>query len=111
MVRSRRESHHSDRITDQKSVQRTSAIKSANKRHPDAQSITSPAVARAVSGRHFTRLPQVSFRTGPLKTSTSPGWSLETDRQKGEPWNNTNSNTFRLGAHNREAGLLLSPWS
>jgi hypothetical protein len=30
MVRSRRESHHSDGITDQKSLQRTSATKSAN---------------------------------------------------------------------------------
>jgi hypothetical protein len=33
MVRSRRESLHSDGITDQKSLQRPSATKSANKRH------------------------------------------------------------------------------
>jgi hypothetical protein len=31
--RSRRESHRSDGITDQKSLQRTSATKSANERH------------------------------------------------------------------------------
>jgi hypothetical protein len=33
MVRSRRESHHSDGITDQKSLQPTSATKSAMSRH------------------------------------------------------------------------------
>jgi hypothetical protein len=34
MVRSRRESHHSDGITDQKSLQQTSATKSAQSGHP-----------------------------------------------------------------------------
>jgi hypothetical protein len=33
MARSRRESHHSDGITDQKSLQRTSATKSAQSGH------------------------------------------------------------------------------
>jgi len=36
MLRPRRESLHSDGITDQKSLQRTSATKSANKRHRGA---------------------------------------------------------------------------
>jgi hypothetical protein len=35
MVRSRRESHHSDGITDQKSLQRTSATKSTQSGHRD----------------------------------------------------------------------------
>jgi hypothetical protein len=34
MVRSRRESHHSDGITNQKNPQLTSATKSAKRRHP-----------------------------------------------------------------------------
>ena len=34
MARSRRESHHNDGITDQKSLQRTSATKSAQSGHP-----------------------------------------------------------------------------
>ena len=35
MVRSRRESHHSDGITDPNNLQPTSATKSAQSRHPD----------------------------------------------------------------------------
>jgi hypothetical protein len=37
MARSRRESHHNDGITDQKSLQRTSATKSAKSRHSALQ--------------------------------------------------------------------------
>jgi hypothetical protein len=37
MARSRRESHHSDGITDQKSLQRTSATKSAQSGHLAAE--------------------------------------------------------------------------
>src|SRR6185503_7855437 len=58
---SRRESHHSDGITDQKSLQRTSATKSANRRPEQVQqirlgtlpwtySITSSARASSVGG-------------------------------------------------------------
>jgi hypothetical protein len=36
MARSRRESHHNDGITDQKSLQRTSATKSAQSGHPNS---------------------------------------------------------------------------
>jgi hypothetical protein len=55
MVRSRRESHHSDGITDQKNLQQTSATKSAinghmhrSKLHP--YSITSSAMASSDGG-------------------------------------------------------------
>jgi short chain dehydrogenase len=46
MVRSRRESHHSDGITDQKSLQRTSATKSTQSGHFYAPHITGQAFDR-----------------------------------------------------------------
>jgi hypothetical protein len=45
MARSRRESHHSDGITDQKNLQQTSATKSANSRHCKGCAIEATASA------------------------------------------------------------------